>query len=72
MPIKKILHKENISGASRREDDFHIVQMNNGKIIVWIYHYHPNNCGTFWENRNKYELYAQKAVKFIKNDGNRK
>ena len=66
MQIKKILHKENISGASRREDDFHIVQINNDKIIVWIHHYHPNNYGTFWKNRNKYELYAQKAASFIK------
>lgn len=67
--IIKILHKENISEASIKEDDFHVVQMNNGKIFVWIHHYHPNNYGTFWKNRNNYALYAHQAVKFIKNYG---
>ena len=63
---KNILHKENISGASRWEDDFHILQMNGEKTMIWIHHYHPNNYGTFWKNRNKYALYAQKAAKSIK------
>jgi len=66
MRIKEILHKENISGASSKEDDFHIVQLNRSKTIVWIHHYHPNNYGTFWKNRNKYRLYAKKAIEYIK------
>ena len=38
MKINKILHTENISGASRKEDDFHVYQMNSGKTIVCITH----------------------------------
>jgi len=64
---KKVLQKENISGASAKEDDYHVIQLLNGKPLLWIHHYHPNNYGTFWKNRNKYKLYAQKAAKFIKN-----
>jgi hypothetical protein len=67
MKIKEVLHKENISGASSKEEDYHIVQMNNGKMIVWIHHYHPNNYGTFKKNRDKYITYAKKAATFIKN-----
>jgi len=67
MKIKKILHEENISGASRREDDFHVVQMDSGKILIWVHHYHPNNYGTFKKNRDKYITYAKRAVEFIKN-----
>jgi hypothetical protein len=66
MKIKEVLHKENISGASSKEEDYHIVQMNNGKMIVWIHHYHPNNYGTFKKNRDKYITYAKKAATFIK------
>jgi hypothetical protein len=64
---KNILHNENISGASRWEDDFHILQINSDKIIAWIHHYHPNNFGTFKKNRDNYITYAKKASTFIKN-----
>ncbi|MFC1488840.1 hypothetical protein ACFL6B_03230 [Thermodesulfobacteriota bacterium] len=67
MEIKKILHKKNISGASSKEDDYHILQMNNGKTLVWIHHYHPNNYGTFKKNRDKYITYANKTAEFLKN-----
>lgn len=63
---KKVLQKENLSGASAKEDDYHVIQLANGKPLLWIHHYHPNNYGTFWKNRNKYELYAKKAASFIK------
>jgi len=67
MQIKKSLFKENISGANPRKDDYHIVQMNGGKVIVWIHHYHPNNYGFFKKNRDKYITYAKKAADFLKN-----
>ena len=66
MQIKKILHKENISEASSKADDYHILQMNNGKTVVWIHHYHPNNYGFFKKNRDKYIAYAKKTAEFLK------
>ena len=62
----KVLHKKNISGASAKEEDYHVIQLVNGKPLIWIHHYHPNNYGTFWKNREKYKVYAQKAAGSIK------
>ena len=66
MKTERIVQRRNISWASTRENDYHVIEMMNGKVILWIHHYHPNNYGTFKKNRDKYGVYAKKAVRFIK------
>jgi hypothetical protein len=66
----EIISQENISRVNIRKDDFSILRLKTGKMLLWIHHYHPasrRGVGTTFDlNYYKYEIYAKKAAEFIK------
>jgi len=62
----QLIKSENISQANKNKDDFHILKLTDGRVLLWIHHYHPTNFGAFKKNRDEYKTYAKKAVEFIK------
>ncbi len=65
----EILVQENISKANIRKNDFTILRLKTGKVVLWIHHYHPRSTrkvGTrFHLNYDNYELYAKKVAQFL-------
>jgi len=66
--VRRVLQNENISKASTKEQDFHVLQLERGKSLVWIHHYHPNNYGWFKKNRDNYAIYAKKVAQVFGGD----
>lgn len=66
----EILVQENISKVNIRKDDFNILRLKTGKVLLWIHHYHPasrRGVGTTFDlNYDKYELYAKKSCSVFK------
>jgi hypothetical protein len=69
--VSEVIEQENIAKANLRKDDFKIVKLPTGKMLLWIHHYHPASMRgkgtTFDLNYINYDLYAKKAVQFLLN-----
>jgi len=69
MEISKVIKQENISKANPRKNDFKIMKLPSGKVLLWIHHYHPASMRgkgtTFDLNYTKYKLYAKKTSQFL-------